>query len=105
MSRLSLKNVFYHLACIAILSSDFLLACLLYFELIIVTIKLVPVSQAENPLLSLELDDEGKPLEKVVSSGDHDSKDEVEPLDNEMASLQASKKVGYFTNSLPEQWK
>ncbi|GKB54013.1 hypothetical protein Tco_0904766 [Tanacetum coccineum] len=32
-------------------------------------------------------DDEGKPLEKVDYSGDHDSEDKVEPVDNEMASF------------------
>ncbi|GJR76537.1 retrovirus-related pol polyprotein from transposon TNT 1-94 [Tanacetum coccineum] len=43
----------------------------------------------------VELDDEGKPLEKVDYSGDHDGEDEVEPVDNEMASFMASKRVGY----------
>ncbi|GKA57927.1 hypothetical protein Tco_0757115 [Tanacetum coccineum] len=38
------------------------------------------------------VDDEGKPVEKVVLSGDHDSEDEVEPIDNEMASFLTSKK-------------
>ncbi|GJT60077.1 DNA-directed DNA polymerase [Tanacetum coccineum] len=50
------NTVFYHLACTALLSSDCFLACLLCLELIIITIKPVPVSQAENPSLSLELD-------------------------------------------------
>ncbi|GJW13120.1 reverse transcriptase domain-containing protein [Tanacetum coccineum] len=50
------------------------------------------------------VDDEGKPLKKVEYSGDHDSEDEVEPIDNEMASFLASKRVGYDTNSLLEQW-
>ncbi|GJY81450.1 hypothetical protein Tco_0494201 [Tanacetum coccineum] len=49
------------------------------------------------------MDDEGKPLEKVDSSGHHDSEDEVESVDNEMTSFLASKKVGYGTNSLLEQ--
>nr|GEW92361.1 zinc knuckle CX2CX4HX4C [Tanacetum cinerariifolium] len=49
------------------------------------------------------VDDEGKPLEKVYSSNDHDSEDEVESVDKEMASLLASKKVSYGTNSLLEQ--
>ncbi|GJS66370.1 hypothetical protein Tco_0680934 [Tanacetum coccineum] len=39
------------------------------------------------------VDDEGKPLEKVVSSGDRDSEDEVASVDNEMASFFASKKL------------
>ncbi|GJS46462.1 hypothetical protein Tco_0596583 [Tanacetum coccineum] len=41
------------------------------------------------------VDDEGKPLAKVYSSGDHDSEDEVASVDNKMASFLASKKVGY----------
>ncbi|GJU05200.1 hypothetical protein Tco_1121630 [Tanacetum coccineum] len=51
------------------------------------------------------MDDEGKPLEKVEYSGDHDSEDEVEPVDNEMESFLASKGVGYGTNNLLEQWR
>ncbi|GKA52533.1 zinc knuckle CX2CX4HX4C containing protein [Tanacetum coccineum] len=52
------------------------------------------------------LDDDGKPLEKVVSFGDHDSDDEVEPVDNEMANYLASNPsgVGFGTKSLLEQW-
>ncbi|GJZ85441.1 hypothetical protein Tco_0650780 [Tanacetum coccineum] len=50
------------------------------------------------------VDDEGKPLEKVVFSGDYDSEDEVASVDNEMASFFARKDV-YGTNSLLEQWK
>ncbi|GJT05311.1 DNA-directed DNA polymerase [Tanacetum coccineum] len=49
------NTIFYHMACTDLLSSDCLLARLLCFELIFVTIKPVPVSQAENPSLSLEL--------------------------------------------------
>ncbi|GJX54998.1 hypothetical protein Tco_0284895 [Tanacetum coccineum] len=51
------------------------------------------------------VDDEGKPLTRVVSSGDHDSEDEVASVDNDMANFLASKKDGYGTNSLLEQWK
>ncbi|GJU77852.1 putative RNA-directed DNA polymerase [Tanacetum coccineum] len=51
------------------------------------------------------VDDEGKPFKKIDSSGDHDSDHKVESVDNEMASFLASKKVGYGTNSLLEQWK
>ncbi|GKA06252.1 copia protein, partial [Tanacetum coccineum] len=48
----------------------------------------------------------GVPLDpKVVSSSDYDSKDEGASVDNEMASFLASKKVGYGTNNLLEQWK
>ncbi|GJT34847.1 hypothetical protein Tco_0925266 [Tanacetum coccineum] len=49
------------------------------------------------------VDDEVKPLEKVDYAGDHDSKDEVESVNNEMASFLASKRIGYDTNSLLEQ--
>ncbi|GKC37701.1 putative reverse transcriptase domain-containing protein [Tanacetum coccineum] len=51
------------------------------------------------------MDDEGKPLENVDSSGDYDNEDEVASVDNEMASFLASKKDGYGTNSLLEQWR
>ncbi|GKB23403.1 hypothetical protein Tco_0862804, partial [Tanacetum coccineum] len=37
---------------------------------------------------------EGKPIEKVDYPGDHDSEDEVEPVENEMASFLASKSSG-----------
>nr|GEW91746.1 hypothetical protein [Tanacetum cinerariifolium] len=50
------------------------------------------------------VDDEEKPLEKVVSSGDYDSADEVASVDNEMASFLA-KEDGYGTQTLLEQWK
>nr|GFA20130.1 hypothetical protein [Tanacetum cinerariifolium] len=50
------------------------------------------------------VDDEGKPLEKVVYSTDYDSKDEFALVDNEMASFLA-KKDGYGTQRLLEQWK
>ncbi|GKB28698.1 hypothetical protein Tco_0868099, partial [Tanacetum coccineum] len=49
------------------------------------------------------MDDEGKPLKKVDSSGDHDSEDEVASVDNDMTNFLASKKDGYGTNSLLEQ--
>nr|GEW54801.1 reverse transcriptase domain-containing protein [Tanacetum cinerariifolium] len=51
------------------------------------------------------VDDEGKPLKKVNYSGDHDSGDEVQPVDNEIASFLASKRYGYGINSLLEQWR
>ncbi|GJT75577.1 retrotransposon protein, putative, ty1-copia subclass [Tanacetum coccineum] len=51
------------------------------------------------------VDDESKPQEKVDSSSDHDSEDEVASVHNKMASFLASKTVGYGTNSLLEQWK
>ncbi|GKF25551.1 reverse transcriptase domain-containing protein, partial [Tanacetum coccineum] len=48
------------------------------------------------------MDDEGKPLTKVDSSGVHDSDDEVASVNNDMTNCLASKKVGYGTNSLLE---
>ncbi|GJT12642.1 reverse transcriptase domain-containing protein [Tanacetum coccineum] len=51
------------------------------------------------------VDDEGKHLANVDSSGDHDSEDEVASVDNEITNFLASKKVGYGTNSLLKQWK
>ncbi|GKC53584.1 putative reverse transcriptase domain-containing protein, partial [Tanacetum coccineum] len=51
------------------------------------------------------VDDEGKPLKKVDYPGDHDSEDEVAPVDNEMESFLGSKRVGYGNNSLLEQWR
>ncbi|GKE34378.1 hypothetical protein Tco_1453700 [Tanacetum coccineum] len=50
------------------------------------------------------VDDEGKPLEKVVYSGVYDNEDEVASVYNEMASFLA-KKDGYGTQSLLENWK
>nr|GEZ48041.1 hypothetical protein [Tanacetum cinerariifolium] len=51
------------------------------------------------------VDNEGKPLKNVDYPGDHGNEDEVAQVDNEMASLLASDKVGYCTNSLLEQWR
>ncbi|GJR38524.1 putative reverse transcriptase domain-containing protein [Tanacetum coccineum] len=51
----------------------------------------------------VELDDEGKPLEKFGYSGDYDSEDKVTSVDNETASFLA-KKDGYGTQSFLEQW-
>ncbi|GKC05802.1 hypothetical protein Tco_0997412, partial [Tanacetum coccineum] len=47
------------------------------------------------------LDDEGKPVDKIDYTSDHDSEDEIQPVDNEMASFQASNPsgVGYDTSS------
>ncbi|GJS27365.1 hypothetical protein Tco_0487985 [Tanacetum coccineum] len=49
------------------------------------------------------VDDHGKPLEKVASSGDYDSEDEVASVDNDMAKFLA-KEDGYGTQSFLEQW-
>ncbi|GJS01635.1 hypothetical protein Tco_0318143 [Tanacetum coccineum] len=40
------------------------------------------------------VDDQGKPLTKVDSSGNHDSEDKVASVDNDMTNFLASKKVG-----------
>nr|GEY62189.1 hypothetical protein [Tanacetum cinerariifolium] len=50
------------------------------------------------------VDDEGKPIENIDYSGDHDIDDDVEPVDNEMTSFLASMRVGYGTDRLLEQW-
>nr|GEU71995.1 hypothetical protein [Tanacetum cinerariifolium] len=52
------------------------------------------------------VDDDGKPLKNVDYLDDHDSEDEVEPVDNEMINSLASKqsRVGYGTKSLLEQY-
>nr|GEV08095.1 ADP,ATP carrier protein 1, mitochondrial-like [Tanacetum cinerariifolium] len=44
-----------------------------------------------------------EPLKNIDNSSDHDSEDEVEPVDNEMANFLVSKRVDYGTNSLLEQ--
>ncbi|GKB75644.1 retrotransposon protein, putative, ty1-copia subclass [Tanacetum coccineum] len=49
--------------------------------------------------------DDDKPLKKVDYLGDHDSKDDVESVDNDMAHSMASEKVGFGTKSLLEQWR
>ncbi|GJZ84816.1 hypothetical protein Tco_0650155 [Tanacetum coccineum] len=51
------------------------------------------------------VEDEGIPLAKVDFTDDHDSDDEVASVDNDIANFLDSKKVGYGTNSLLEQWK
>ncbi|GJY63266.1 retrotransposon protein, putative, ty1-copia subclass [Tanacetum coccineum] len=51
------------------------------------------------------VDDKGEPVRKVDYSRDHDSEDEVASVDNDMARFMASKKVGFGTNSLLEQWR
>ncbi|GJU94972.1 hypothetical protein Tco_1319728 [Tanacetum coccineum] len=43
----------------------------------------------------------GKPLENIDYSGDHDSEDEVEPVDNEMAGFLALKRVD-FGQEIPD---
>nr|GEZ03770.1 hypothetical protein [Tanacetum cinerariifolium] len=62
----------------------------------------------EKPIIDEKIilvDDEGKPLKKVDYSGDHDSEDEVQPVDNEMVNFLASKRNGHGTDSLLEHWR
>ncbi|GKG36311.1 hypothetical protein Tco_0443989, partial [Tanacetum coccineum] len=49
------------------------------------------------------MDNAGKPLNKVENPDDHDSEDEVESIDNDMAHSMASKSVGFGIKSLLEQ--
>ncbi|GJT10684.1 ribonuclease H-like domain-containing protein [Tanacetum coccineum] len=51
------------------------------------------------------VDDDGKPLKMVDYPGDHDSEDEVESIDNDMARSMASERVGFGIQSLLEQWR
>ncbi|GJZ53603.1 hypothetical protein Tco_0608488 [Tanacetum coccineum] len=63
------NTVFYHLACTAFLSSDFLLLCLLSIELIFVSTKHVLESQAEKPPISLDnvkIDDPNITIEEYI---------------------------------------
>ncbi|GKC39141.1 hypothetical protein Tco_1051525 [Tanacetum coccineum] len=51
------------------------------------------------------VDDDGKPLKNVDYSSDHDSEDDVESIDNDMARSMASESIGFGTKSLLEQWR
>nr|GEY83621.1 hypothetical protein [Tanacetum cinerariifolium] len=51
------------------------------------------------------VDDDGKPLTKVDYPGDHDSEDELESVDNNMARFMTSEMVDFGTKSLLKQWK
>ncbi|GKD82535.1 hypothetical protein Tco_1349374, partial [Tanacetum coccineum] len=51
------------------------------------------------------LDEAGNPLKKVEYLDDHDSKDEVASVDNDMAHSFASERTGFGTQSLLEQWR
>ncbi|GKD99075.1 reverse transcriptase domain-containing protein, partial [Tanacetum coccineum] len=48
------------------------------------------------------VDDDGKPLKNVDYPGDHDSKDGVESVDNDMTHSMTSENVGFDTKSLLE---
>ncbi|GJY19036.1 hypothetical protein Tco_0390527 [Tanacetum coccineum] len=51
------------------------------------------------------VDDDGKPLKKIDYPGDHNSEDEVESVDNDMAHSMALERVSFGTKSLLEQWR
>ncbi|GJW62334.1 hypothetical protein Tco_0111669 [Tanacetum coccineum] len=72
------------------------------------TLIIVKIDKMERLIIDGKVtlvDDEGKPLTRVDSLDDHDSKEEVASVDNDMENFIASKDVGYGTNSLSEQWK
>nr|GEY81245.1 hypothetical protein [Tanacetum cinerariifolium] len=49
------------------------------------------------------VDDDGKPLKNFEYPDDHNSEDEVELVDNDMARSMATERVGFDTKSLLEQ--
>ncbi|GKC80453.1 hypothetical protein Tco_1131227 [Tanacetum coccineum] len=51
------------------------------------------------------VDEAGNPLKKVECLGDYDSEDDVVLVDNDMARSLTSKRVGFGTQSLLEQWR
>ncbi|GKA58476.1 hypothetical protein Tco_0757664 [Tanacetum coccineum] len=51
------------------------------------------------------VDNDGKPQKKVDYPGDHDSEDEVESVDNDMARSMATERVRFGTKSLMKQWR
>nr|GFB24106.1 hypothetical protein [Tanacetum cinerariifolium] len=51
------------------------------------------------------VDDDGKLLKNVDYLGDHDSKDEIESVDNGMAHSMSSESVSLGTKNLLEQWR
>ncbi|GKC10941.1 hypothetical protein Tco_1007723 [Tanacetum coccineum] len=53
------------------------------------------IGKLENPIIDGKVtlvDDDGKPLKKVDYPGNHDSEDDVESVDNDMAHSMSSKK-------------
>nr|GEY11527.1 hypothetical protein [Tanacetum cinerariifolium] len=67
-----------------------------------------PTKEIEKLIIDRKVtlvDNDGKPLKKVDYPGDHDSQDEVESVDNDMANFMASKKVSFSIKSLLEQWR
>ncbi|GJR60071.1 RNA-directed DNA polymerase, eukaryota, reverse transcriptase zinc-binding domain protein [Tanacetum coccineum] len=51
------------------------------------------------------VDEAGNPLKNVEFPDNYDSEDEVASVDNDMACSMASKRVGFGTQSLLEQWR
>ncbi|GJT35071.1 zinc finger, CCHC-type containing protein [Tanacetum coccineum] len=51
------------------------------------------------------VNNEGNPLKKVKYQGNHDSENEVESVNNDIARFLASMRVGFGTKSLLEQWR
>ncbi|GJZ14285.1 retrotransposon protein, putative, ty1-copia subclass [Tanacetum coccineum] len=51
------------------------------------------------------VDEASNPLKKIEYPSDHDSEDEVASVDNDMARSLASKRTGFGTQSLLEQWR
>ncbi|GJT67068.1 hypothetical protein Tco_1018548, partial [Tanacetum coccineum] len=51
------------------------------------------------------VDEGGNPVKNVEYPEDCDSEDEVASVDNDMAHSMASERVGFGTQSLPEQWR
>nr|GEY54022.1 hypothetical protein [Tanacetum cinerariifolium] len=51
------------------------------------------------------MDKADNPLKKVEFPGEYDSEDDVASVDNDMACSMASKRVGFGTQSLLEQWR
>ncbi|GKE62856.1 hypothetical protein Tco_1513223 [Tanacetum coccineum] len=51
------------------------------------------------------VDEAGNLLKKIEYPSDHDSEDEIASVDNDMARSLASKRTGFGTQSLLEQWR
>ncbi|GJR69554.1 hypothetical protein Tco_0015619, partial [Tanacetum coccineum] len=51
------------------------------------------------------VDEAGNPLKKIEYPSDYDSEDEVASVDNDMARSLASKRTGFGTQSMLEQWR
>ncbi|GJS68827.1 hypothetical protein Tco_0683392 [Tanacetum coccineum] len=66
------------------------------------------IGKFENLIIdgqAILVDEAGNPLKKVEYLGNHDSKDEVASVDNDMAHSLALERTGFGTQSLLEQWR